>query len=179
MKPKHLALSILLAVAAIGAVLFLSLPSPKKFEGVTKPMELSAPAPTPSPVKPDMRPKDQLDEKFEEEFRKSLPPEIQQVYVKNADWIGFYNSSDKPPALPFLKVIFHGLPPENANRVGALQEAMGKELKDLGDVNTDADYKKLEPVIVKHSIEMTRLGASMVRIEFPRVKKGITLYQKK
>lgn len=104
----------------------------------------------------------------------------QPTSVSTRRTISFFNVTDYPPALPVMSIIFAGVPKGAFEKIDDLKQVIEKKIHALGPVlERDADYAKLTPIVTEHVQEMITLGASSVRIEFPRQRKGILLFNSK
>jgi len=88
----------------------------------------------------------------------------------------FYNVEDQKGAVPFLTINFIEITNENAEKVfKAIYEPLNKKFINMGGVRTKTDYEKIPQVILGELKTITEAGASIIKIEFPKLQQGILI----
>lgn len=93
--------------------------------------------------------------------------------------VHFYNAVDVPPALPYMSIIFDGIPDKETENVVGWQKEINEKLQKQGGVLDQKGYDALAALIPDYVAKFIGTGAVAVVLEFPRRKEGILLYQAK
>lgn len=94
--------------------------------------------------------------------------------------IMFYNSIDRPPAPPFLAIKFIAISEQKRNEVSVWREEIDLRIQKAGGVFTREDYEmKISPILVDYIKRFVGTGAETIIMDFPRIKQGVFLQQKK
>jgi hypothetical protein len=87
----------------------------------------------------------------------------------------FYNATDHPPALPFMSIIFVGLPESRLDQAKVWREEIDQKILDRGGVYRTEDYNKITSVVPDYVKAFTESGAKAIALEFPRERRGMLL----
>lgn len=88
----------------------------------------------------------------------------------------FYNVEDQKGAIPFLTISFIEITNENAEKIfKAIYEPLNKKFIDMGGIRTKTDYEKLPQMILFELKAITESGASIIKIDFPKLRQGILI----
>ena len=91
----------------------------------------------------------------------------------------FYNAGDMPPALPFMSIIFQGIPDKETPKVEEWAKEIDAQLQKLGGVQEEADYGKIAKIIPEYITKFIGTGAVAIALEFPKKRQGMLIYQQK
>ena len=93
--------------------------------------------------------------------------------------VSFFNAGDSKDAMPYMSLIFDGIDDANSEKVTKWRNEIDAEIKKQGGVVTGEDYKKISPIVVRYVSDFIKTDANYVAMEFPRLKQGILLVNKK
>lgn len=91
----------------------------------------------------------------------------------------FFNAGDSKDSMPYMSLVFDGIGDANSEKVTKWRNEIDAELKRQGGVVTGEDYKKISPIVVRYVSDFVKTNANYVAMEFPRLKQGILLVNKK
>lgn len=104
---------------------------------------------------------------------------VAEIPLKNY-FLTVSNIGDSPSAIPVMVIKFYSAPTKIEKDLKVWGSEIAEALKKKGGVLVKDDYeKKVTPIILEYVKRFSETGAKMIRIDFPRIKQGIFLYQDK
>lgn len=112
------------------------------------------------------------------ENKQEQPAESSAVQTINLQ-IHFNNPGDLPGAVPYMSIIFIGLP---ENLKGSVDKWHKEMIRDIGNASIESPKdleKNVSPTVLSHIKAFTSCGIKELRIEFPKERQGIAVFPKR